>query len=108
MRRQLGVFIYDTINYALMNLKDIEDFINIIPDSNPENATLTKVIIPKSCASDAFRRLELMGFSATYLYGDHSGAVPDIYNAYNYNRKVSDPWDLVVPPPDDIKMLSES
>ncbi len=104
MQRQMGVFIYDALNYANMRLKDLEDFIEKLKE--PKDATtgitsptLTKVFIPRSLAPDAFSQLELMGVTATKLFDDHSGAAADVCNAYNYNRKTGYAWDLSMPPP---------
>jgi FRG domain len=109
MQRQMGMFLYDTLNYLMMRKADLEEFIKDIKEpaeSNGANApkTLTKVFIPKSIARDVFTRLDLMGMTGARLLDDHEGAAADVYNSYNYNRKSGYNWDLVMDPPDDTKM----
>jgi hypothetical protein len=109
MQRQMGVFIYDSLDYRLRNQRDLEDFIAALKepedgDTGIASPTLTKVLIPRSIASDAFSRLELMGINATRLYDDHDGAAADVNNAYNYNRKTGYAWDLRMFTPDENKM----
>jgi hypothetical protein len=109
MQRQMGVFIYDTLDYKLPHPKTFEDFVSQLKepmnaDTGISSPILTKVFIPLSVAPEAFSKLELMGMTATMLYGDHAGAATDVANAYNYNRKTGFSWDLSIPPPDDTKM----
>jgi|CZKN01.1.fsa_nt_gi hypothetical protein len=101
MQRQMGVFIYDTLNYAHLNLKDFEDLAENVKEprdatSGEYSPTLPKVFVPCSVAGEAFSRLELMGISATRLYDDRSGAAADVKNAYNYSRKTGYAWDQVL------------
>ena len=113
MQRQMGVFLYDTLDYKQLGYEDFEGFIDA-PKESPDATTgtaspiLSKLIIPCSVAAESFSRLELMGINATMLYGDHSGAADDVYNAYNYNRKTGYAWDLRMPLPDDKKLQSEA
>ena len=105
MQRQMGVFIYDSLDYARRGQSNLEDFIDGLketPDAETELSSpmLTKVFIPRKLAGEAFSRLELMGINATRLYDDHSGAAADVYNAYNYNRKTGYAWDLRMSPPE--------
>ncbi len=108
MQQQLGVFIYDTLDYAHLDKTDFEDFVGGLKEADDASSItvpmLTKINIPKSVAGDVFRRLELMGINATRLYDDASGAAADVYNSYYYNRKTGYAWDLEVPPPDETKM----
>jgi hypothetical protein len=109
MQRQMGVFIYDTLDYRQLGRRDLEDFIANLketPDANSDGLIpiLTKILIPAKAAREAFSRLELMGINATRLYDDAAGAAADVHNAYNYERKTGYAWDLGMPPPDDTKM----
>lgn len=104
MQRQMGVFIYDSLDYASLGQRDLEDFIEQLketPDSLSGSASpmLTKLFVSQSSAGEVFSRLELMGINATRLYDDYSGAATDIYNTYNYNRKTGYAWDLRMSPP---------
>jgi hypothetical protein len=108
MQRQMGVFIYDSVDHELRGQRDLEDFIGAL--QQPEDVTgvaspiLTKVLILRSLAREVFSRLDLMGITATRLYDDHSGAAADVYNAYNYDRRTGYAWDDRMSPPDETKM----
>ena len=104
MQRQMGVFIYDTLNYSLLGRADFEDLINSISETPDPNGghihyTMTKIFIPISVARNVFERLELMGMTGVRLMDDHVGAAADVHNAYNYPRRTGYPWDLQIPPP---------
>jgi hypothetical protein len=104
MQRQLGVFLYDTLNYKLTGFTDLEAYLDQ-PEvrSDPPTGTvmLTKVLIPDKFGREILERLELMGITATHLYESHEGAAADVINAYNYGRKTGYTWDIAVPPPKD-------
>jgi hypothetical protein len=109
MQRQMGMFLYDTLNYSALGKADLEEFIEHIKepakrDGAKTPSTMTKVFIPKSIARDVFTRLELMGMTGARLLDDHEGAAADVYNSYNYSRRSGFNWDLVMDPPDDTKM----
>jgi len=108
MLRQMGAFLYDTLDYRLQGKLDLEDFITAIQEpagvAGKPSQTLVKVFIPKSIASNVFSRLELMGMTGARLMDDHVGAAADVYNSYNYNRRTGYTWDLLMPPPDDAMM----
>jgi FRG domain len=101
MLRQLGVFLYDTLDYKRAGLKNLDEYLNQ-PEARSEPPTkdvmLTKVLIPHEFGREIFERLELMGITATHLYDGHEGAAADVINAYNYSRKTGYAWDIVVPP----------
>jgi FRG domain len=105
MLRQLGVFIYDSLQYGYhgTDFTDLEDFIEkgIDPKdaSGDPTFTLRKVVIPKAAASNVFERLELMGIDGTRLYDNHEGAAADVKNAYVFNRKTGFAHDIVVREP---------
>jgi len=106
MQRQLGCFIYDTIDYGARGLKDFEalaDSLEEIPGPEGQPVILRKFLVPHAAASEVFRRLELMNINATKLI-DHEGLSADVRNAYYYNRKTGYAWDVRLPPPDDTKM----
>jgi hypothetical protein len=99
MQRQMGTFIYDSLNYEHLNCRNFEDFIGALKEpidtaTGVATPIMTRVFIPRKAAGEAFSRLDLMGVNATRLYGDHGGAAADVYNAYNYNRKTGYSWDL--------------
>jgi hypothetical protein len=97
MLRQLGVFIYDALEYG-KKFQDLEDFIE--QGIDPKDAdgaptfTLRKMIIPNAAASEVFARLELMGIDGTRLYDDHEGAVADVKNGYVFNRRTGYAHDM--------------
>jgi hypothetical protein len=105
MQRQMGMFLYDTLDYAALKKRDLEDFISDIKESaglggTEPLSTLTKIFIPKSIVRDVFVRLELMGMTEVRLLDDHEGAAADVYNSFNYNRKTGYAWDLEIDRPD--------
>lgn len=109
MQRQMGVFIYDSLDYRQLGHQNLEDFITAseeppVAGSDVPASILTKVFIPSSLAGDAFSRLELTGINATRLYDDHAGAAADVWNAYNYARKTGYAWDLRMSPPEEAKI----
>jgi hypothetical protein len=100
MLRQLGVFLYDTLDYKLARLENLDAFLNQpeAPSVPPtKNVMLTKVIIPHKFGREIFERLELMGITAAHLFDSHEGAAADVINGYNYGRKTGYAWDIVVP-----------
>jgi hypothetical protein len=111
MLRQMGMFVYDTLDYSMLEKCDLEDLIGDIKEPGvavggkvlPSPATLSKVFIPKSIVREVFERLELMGMTGVRLLDDHEGAAADVYNSYNYNRKTGYAWNLEMEPPDDTK-----
>ena len=101
MLRQLGVFLYDTLDYKRARLDNLEAYLNqpearSVPPTG--NVMLTKVLIPHKFGREIFERLDLMGMTATHLYDSHEGAAADVINGYNYGRKTGYAWDIVVPP----------
>jgi FRG domain len=110
MQRQMGMFLYDSLDYAMLKKRDLEEFISDVkesalgPGSTKTSSTLTKVYIPKSIVRDVFVRLELMGMTGARLLDGHEGAAADVYNSSNYNRKTGYAWDLEVDPPDDTEL----
>jgi hypothetical protein len=107
MQRQLGCFLYDTVDYPKLGHKDSEDLVESFDEPTEDGQrqpTMYKFLIPLSSASEAFSRLELMGISATRLL-DHAGLAADVINNRNYIRKTGYSWDIDMPPPDDRKCM---
>jgi FRG domain len=96
MIRQMGTFLYDTMDYESAGWVDLDDFV----ERNAETAeqtklpTLYKVFIPLAAAPEAFSLLDIAGMTGIRLLDDYEGAVADTVNAYNYNRKSGYFWDL--------------
>jgi hypothetical protein len=98
MQRQMGVFVFDTLNYWSLGKIDFENFIEDLSES-PEpdgiaSPILTKIFIPQSVAGHVFQRLELMGITGVRLMDDHVGAAADVYNSYMYGRRTGLTWDI--------------
>ena len=106
MQRQLGCFIYDTLDYKKIGFEGFEALIHSFeePTSNgTRHPTLIKYLIPQSEASGVFSRLELMNINGTKLI-DSEGIAADVKSSYNYARKTGYAWDIELSPPDDTKM----
>jgi len=101
MQRQIGAFLYDTLDHGGCDLEGHID--RIIELDDADVPALTKVFVRKSIVREVFTRLELMGITGARLLDDHVGAAADVHNGYNYNR-ITGTWDLPMPPPDDTKM----
>jgi hypothetical protein len=103
MVRQMGVFLYDTLDYKRLGCTDLEDFLGKIKEPSdgtnpneprPGDPVLTKIYAPKRIAGDVLMRLELMGISGTHLYDDPAGAAVDVANTYHYDARTATVWDL--------------
>ena len=96
MQRQLGVFLYDTINYKSWGFDDLEHFLSKQKEvPGPLDApVLTKVLIPHKVGRDIFERLEIMGITASLLFENHEDAATDVINSYNYGRRTGRAWDI--------------
>lgn len=89
MTRQMGSFLYDTLDYKRMGFEDLQDFVDKsaeTPGPNPQ-PSLYKINIPHSLVTQTFERLDLAAITGTRLLDDYEGAVADARNAYVYNRK---------------------
>src|ERR1035437_173414 len=90
MTRQMGSFIYDTLDYKSMGFRDFEDLLAKsaeTPGPGDPQPSLYKINIPYSQAKRIFERLDLAAITGTRLLDDYEGAVADAKNAYVYNRK---------------------
>jgi hypothetical protein len=110
MHKQMGVFIYDTLDYKQLEMRDLEDYIDRIPDDVADGnggkvarPTLYKIYINHTCAGNIFQRLELMNITGGSLYGDADGVAMDIVNSYNYKPKTFYLRDPLTPVIDDIE-----
>ena len=96
MHRQMGTFIYCTIDYEKRGARDFEDFLDQIEAvkefpvvEHNQDVAVTKVILPHECAKDVFQILELMGINAGQLFGSADGVAEDVSNSFFYNPKTS-------------------
>jgi hypothetical protein len=96
MIRQMGSFLYDTLDYNAAGYADLDDFVerNDETDGPTKLPALYKVFVPLAAAPEAFSLLDIAGMTGTRLLDDYEGAVADAVNAYNYNRKSGYFWDL--------------
>jgi hypothetical protein len=97
MTRQMGAFLYDTIDYSRLGASSLEEFVKTTPPTQRQTKggaallALRKIIIPHSEAKSVFKRLELAaGITGTRLLDDYEGAVADAINAYYFSsdRKI--------------------
>ena len=91
MMRQMGLLLYDTLDYTKMGFENMEHFIASIdcPDPAEEtSATLIKIHIHKKCAPSIFERLELMNITGSQLFLDEHGAAMDVINSYHYQSRI--------------------
>ena len=95
MQQQLGVFIYDTMNYSQLGLDNLEDFLARPKISAPVNSpALTKVFIPHRVGREIMERLDIVGATATLLFENPEGAATDVINGYSYHRTRGRAWNI--------------
>lgn len=85
---QQGLLLYDTLHY----LKDkvLEDLICAIKPGNEEDGpTCYKLILPASCADEAWAMLEQMGITPTSMYLDPSSATREVMQKSFYNSSLN-------------------
>lgn len=87
MQKQMGLLLYDTLNYPRLGFDGLEDFIENIKEPEGNQPTLTKFYIEKSCAKKIFEKLELMNVTGSELFLDEQGAAKDVINSYHYDSK---------------------
>ena len=105
MRRQLGCFMYDSLDYAQIGLHDLEQFTDQreVPElddkgvERTDRPTLTKITVPHRAGREILEHLDLMGFSATHLYDSYEGAAIDVIDDYTISRKSGRVWDVRPP-----------
>lgn len=95
MQRQMGAFLYCTLNYGWRKVEDLEGHLELLNDGfdspvlpNRDDATLIKITLPHSMGTDAFKRLEIVGVTGSSLFGSAEGVADDIWNSFNYNRRL--------------------
>ena len=104
MQRQFGCFLYDSLDYKLLMLSDLEAYLDQLKEiptvgvKSPD-LILHKLLIPQHLVSQVFPRLELMSINGGNLFGDADGVARDVINSYNYNPKFSYLRDVRIPPP---------
>jgi hypothetical protein len=96
MTRQMGSFLYDTLDYSRLGYSGLEEFIEKTEETPGPLTTpaLHKIYIPHAEGSAVFSRLDIVGITGTRLLDDYEGAVADAVNAYNYHRKSGYFWDV--------------
>jgi FRG domain len=92
MTRQMGAFLYDTLNYSRLGAASLEAFVEQTPLSHRRERNevplyaLRKITVPHSEARNVFKHLALAGITGTRLLDDYEGAVADVINAYYFHR----------------------
>lgn len=91
MTRQMGAFLYDTLNYSRLGAASLEAFVEQTPLSHRRERNevplyaLRKITVPHSEARSVFKHLALAGITGTRLLDDYEGAVADVINAYYFH-----------------------
>lgn len=96
VQRQMGCFIYDTMDYRSLEYTDLEDFIandDAAVQIGRHDPILAKLIIPYSLAKEIFNYLDVMNINGARLMDDHTGVACDVRNMFHYNPRVA-AWDL--------------
>jgi hypothetical protein len=99
MQRQLGAFLYCTLDYAAAGVCDLEDFLDkidekqdarrspiILPSNGP---VLTKIVFRHEWAKEVFEHLELMNIKGGTLLLSAEGVAMDVWNGYHYTPKAT-------------------
>jgi hypothetical protein len=96
MIRQMGSFIYDTVDYSHSSFTDLDGMIESTTEiPGPETTpTLYKVYLPLTEGPAVFPYLDIAGITGIRLLDDYEGGVADATNAYNYHRKSGYFWDV--------------
>lgn len=99
MTRQMGAFLYDTLDYSRLGLPSLEALIEQTPRSHRRMRNevpiyaLKKITLPHSEARNVFKQLTLAGITGTRLLDDYEGAVADAVNSYYFfNDKKDGFW----------------
>lgn len=86
MQKQCGAILYDTLNYYIKGVKNLDEFINTLR-TNIDSPILTKIYLKKKWAREVFEILELMGITGTTLFMNAEGAAMDVKNLIHYEPK---------------------
>lgn len=96
VQRQMGCFIYDTMDYGRLGYEDLEGFIahdDAARQVGRDNAILTKIVVPCSLAGEIFDYLDVIGINGARLMDDYIGVACDVRNTFNFKPRVA-AWDL--------------
>ena len=95
MHHQMGLFLYNTLNYKDRSVHNLEGFIEQLEEGfesclipNTKTPIIIKIRIPHALISDVFSHLELMNITGAAMMGNADGVADDIWNAYNYRKKI--------------------
>lgn len=106
MHRQQGALLYDTLQYMYLQTKDLDDLIEAYDEStepftkgmrDPDKPTAYTIYIHVRCASDVFRKLEMMGMNGGTLFMNADGVACDVANSIYFHSRVSYLRDLRFP-----------
>lgn len=99
MHRQVGAFLYSTLDYDAQGSKDLEAYLDEIDEEenrkespvtfSVKHPVLTKVYLSHEWAGEAFRRLELMNITGASLFQSPDGVAKDARNTYHYHPKAA-------------------
>jgi len=94
MHHQMGVFLYNTLDYEKRSVKDLEEYFEQQEEGfdscslpNKTTPTMKKILIPHNLIKDVLSHLELMNINGATLMRNADGVADNIRNDYNYNRK---------------------
>ena len=96
VQRQMGCFIYDTLNYAELGVRDLEAFIgehDAAQRVSRDDPILTKFLVPCSLAREVFDYLDIVGINGARLMDDYTGVAADVRNTFNHDPK-DKAWDI--------------
>lgn len=95
MQRQLGAFLYCTLDYAAAGVRDLEEFLEQIDEDKDARESpsillsngpvLTKIVFRQQGATEVFARLELMNIKGGTLLLSAEGVAMDVWKGYHYN-----------------------
>ena len=97
MHRQLGAFLYCTLDYRAVGVENFEGYLEQIDETadakespiilSSEGPVLTKVVLRHDWATEAFEMLELMNIRGATLFQSADGVACDVWNAFHYNPR---------------------
>ena len=96
IQRQMGCFIYDTLNYEELGVRDLEAFIGEHQSAvrvSRQEPILTKFIIRCSFAREVFNYLDVIGINGARLMDDYTGVAADVRNTFNHDPR-DRAWDI--------------
>jgi len=96
VQRQMGCYIYDTLNYEDLGVRDLEALIGeheAMLRCSKDEPILTKFVVPYSLASEIFNYLDIVGINGARLMDDYTGVAADVRNSFNHDPRQRS-WDL--------------